>query len=133
MFLDGNRDIDVVSEFCEHLCLLKKLIDEFRTVGHSKSPMFAFWESFLFEVMQPIKLFLHSTRVGDWPVYRNAMVCLLPILAAANRTNYTRYLPIILMMQNRLPPDVEDAFIKEQFVVKISAGSHNAQWSDYTP
>ena len=98
MFMEGNRNIDVVSECCEYLCILKKLIDKFRTVGHSKSPMFAFWDSFLFEVMQPIKLFLHSTRVGDWPVYKNAMVHLLPLLAAATRTNYTRYLPIILMI-----------------------------------
>ncbi len=55
----------------------------------------------------------------------------LPILFAANRNNYACYLPVMLLLMKRLPPDVLAEFEDGNFVAKLSSGKFNSVWLDY--
>ena len=50
----------------------------------------------------------------------------LPLLFATNHTNYSRYLPVSLLMMSRLPAEVEAAFEQGEFVAKQSHGRFNS-------
>ncbi len=83
-------------------------------------------------VLQPIKLFISSTRVGNWDVQQNAKLQLLPLLFVANRMNYARYLTVNILLMNRLPADVLTQFQDGNFVAKLTSGRFNSVWLDYT-
>lgn len=93
--------------------------------------MFRFWDDFLTKVLDPLKLFISATRHGLWDVYQSAKAEFLPLLFAANRSIYTRYMPVMLLLMNRLPPEVKIQFEDKQFVAKLSRGKFNAVWLDY--
>ena len=111
---------------------LSPLIQLFRDHGRSVSPTFKFWDDFLMKVMLPLKVFLSTTRNGLWHENQKIKAEFLPLLFATNRTNYARYLPVSLLLMNRLPPEVVSAFEEGSFVAKLSHGRFNAVWMDYT-
>ena len=108
--------------------LLQKFINE----GQHSSPTFRFWYDFLSKVMLPFKTFLAATRKSQWSVYQASKRELLPLLFASNRTNYSRYMPVLMLMMERLPPDVQAAFEQGLFVAKLTDAHFNAVWLDYT-
>ena len=107
------------------------LIDEFRATGRAASPTFCVWDDFLRKVMLPLKLFLYSTRHGDWNVSQSAKAMMLPLLFATNRNIYARYMPYLCLQMMRLPEDVTRSFTQGLFVAKLTRGRFNAQWIDY--
>lgn len=124
---------DLLSSFnVDFTNFLKPLLDEFVEHGCSISPTFKLWYDFLVKVTVPLKLFLSSTKNGIWAVHQVSKAQLLPLLFAANRTNYARYLPVMLLLMNRLPVHVKEAFNDGSFVAKLSPGIFNEVWMDYT-
>lgn len=116
---------EITDNFLPHL-------EAFRKAGHETSPTFKLWDELLSNVLGPLKLFVSATRNGDWDVHQSAKAEFLPVLFAANRTNYARYLPVLLLQQRRLPATVARAFQDGDFVAKISSGRFNKVWLDYT-
>ena len=55
----------------------------------------------------------------------------LPLLFAGNRTTYARYMPVFLMLMNRLPKEVMENFTQKGFIAKLSDGRFNGVWIDY--
>lgn len=46
------------------------LLEEFKTEGSSNSPTFKFWIDYLDKVSVPLKLYLSSSRTGDWETHQ---------------------------------------------------------------
>ena len=80
---------------------LQPMIDEFVEIGCNTSPTFKFWYEFLSSVTCPFKLFVSSTRNPNWEVHQASKLQILPLLFVANRTNYSRYMPVMLLMMNK--------------------------------
>ena len=111
---------------------LTPLLQQFRDAGRSTSPTFRLWDDYLQKVSLPLKQFICATRNGQWDVYLSAKTSFLPLLFATNRTNYARYLPVITLLMQRLPPEVIQSFKEGLFVAKLSSGNFNGVWIDYT-
>ena len=57
---------------------------------------------------------------------------MLPILSAVNRKIYFRYMPVQIAMVEQLPDEVETLFQEGSFTAKLTPGSFNGVWYDYT-
>ena len=131
--IDGSQPYQTVQDVASTILPeLQQLLGEFRAEGRSVSPNFALWDDFLRKVLLPFKLFISATRDGSWEVYQSSKVDLLPLLFASNRTTYSRYLPVLLLMMKRLPHEVLEAFAQGLFVARLSEGEFNGVWLDYT-
>ena len=108
------------------------LIQQFRNEGRATSPTFRFWDQFLTDVMLPLKTYLASSKLGQWSVNQTSKRDLLKLLFATNRTNYARYMPVLMMLMQRLPDEVAAAFKEGLFVAKLTDGKFNKVWLDYT-
>lgn len=129
----GKSIADVITQLTEVVMdRLMPLITLFREEGRSSSATFRLWDDFLVRGMNPLKVFLSTTRNGLWLENQQNKAEFLPLLFAANRTNYSRYLPVALLAANRLPTEVMEAFEHGNFVAKLSRGRFNAVWMDYT-
>lgn len=84
------------------------------------------------KVMCPLKIFLSTTKNGLWQANLEIKAEFLPLLFATNRINYSRYLPVSLLMMSRMPTEVTTAVEEGNFVAKLSRGRFNAIWMDYT-
>ena len=107
------------------------LVSHFRNKGRKASATFTFWDDFLCRVSIPLKMFLSATRNGKWSVYQSTKALFLTLLFASNRSTYSKYLPVLLMLMNRLPQEVKSAFSQGHFVFKLSKGKINGSWIDY--
>ena len=81
-----EENINAIMKHMEHL------LKEFRSEGRATSPLFQLWDDFLQRVMLPVKIFTSATRNGDWKAYHAAKNVMLPLLFAADRTTYARYM-----------------------------------------
>ena len=68
--LERQKAIDEVIETIKYHLQLE--LDEFRKEGRSRSPTFLLWDDFIVRVMQPLKLYLSSSRMGNWEVHQFA-------------------------------------------------------------
>ena len=113
-------------------CVIKEkilpLLEEFRKEGRETSPTFKLWDDFITLVLHPFKLFMTVTRSGNWTLYKESQKLMLPVLFAANRTNYCRYMPVVILMYENLPDEVEGSFQMGSFTAKLSLGSFNQVW-----
>ena len=125
-----KQAVDILLELLR--TTVEPLIAEFREVGRLKSPTFRLWDDFLQRIMLPLKVFLVATRNGDWEAHQAAKLSFLPVLFASNRSVYARYMPVLLLMMQRLPDEIKTAFENGQFVAKLTKGTFNAVWLDYT-
>ena len=112
----------------KHFC---PLLEEFRIEGRGVSATFALWDDFIQRVLLPVKMFLASTRKGDWKTYQYSKAMFLPLLFAGNRTTYASYMPLLLILMNRLPKEVMESFTQKGFIAKLSDGRFNGVWIDY--
>ena len=84
--------------------------------------------------MGPFKVFLVGTQTGNWDAYKGVQAEFLPLIWTSERTTYSKYLPIAVLMMRHLPGDVENGFQTDGLhTAKLSEGSCNAVWMDYTP
>ena len=115
-------------------CLEENLflaLQQVQKEGRESSPTFRFWDDFLSNVTIPFKMPLAATRSGQWEIYEESKLELLPLLFASNRTNYARYMPVLLLMMKRLPEEVRAAFEEGLFVAKLTDEKFNTVWMDY--
>ena len=120
--LDMN---EVIQEY------LQPAMKEFREEGRSLSPTFMLWDDFLQKVLLPLKLFICSSRTGDWELNMFAKTSLLPLLFATNRSTYAKYMSYLVLESKQLPSDIAKGFSEGLFVAKLSKGKFNKVWMDY--
>ena len=89
---------------------LQPAMKEFREKGRSLSPTFMLWDDFLLKVMLPLKLYICSSRTGNWELNMFAKTCLLPLLFAANRSTYAKYMSYLVLESKHLPSDIAKGF-----------------------
>ena len=102
---------------------------EFKKAKCEKSPTFSVRFTFL-DVCEILLDRKKAERSGNWPLHLHATASMLPFLRAANRTHYSRWLPIYTLDMLDLPEDVEESFTKGQFSVRETGNSLNGIWSD---
>ena len=123
--LESATDLVTVTEPVTHPNVITKtmdsiklnilpLIQQFRIEGRSVSPTFRFWDDFLTKVMLPLKIYLASTKKAIWAAHQASKYELLKLLFASNRTNYARYMPVLLLLMQQLPDEVKAAFECDQ-------------------
>ena len=56
---------------------------------------------------------------------------MLPLLFIADKTNYSGYMPVYIVMLEQLPEEVRRSFEQGSFNVKLSKGSFNEVCMDY--
>jgi hypothetical protein len=100
---------------------LQPLLKEFRDKGRVISPTFCFWDESM------CKVFISSASHGSWEVHLSAKY-----LFAAYHTNYSRYMPVIMLLMKPIPAEVLYQLQDGQFVAKLSDGKFNGVWPDYT-
>ena len=110
---------------------LQPAMKEFREKGRSLSPTFMLWDDFLHKVMLPLKLYICSSRTGNWELNMFAKTCLLPLLFAANRSTYAKYMSYLVLESKQLLSDIAKGFSEGLFVAKLSKGQFNKVWIDY--
>ena len=110
---------------------LKPAMKEFREVGRSLSPTFMLLDDFLLKVMLPLKLYICSSRTGNWELNLFAKTCLLPLLFATNRSIYAKYMSYLILESKQLPSDIANGFSEGLLVAKLSKGPFNKVWIDY--
>ena len=108
------------------------LISRFRQIGRDTLPTIKVWNDFLNIVLKPFKLFLSSTKNGNWESYEASKFNMLPLLFASNRTTYSKYLPVQIIKMKQLPEEIKASFTAGNFVAKLNEGSFNDVWIDYT-
>lgn len=82
--------------------------------------MFSFWNNTLHFVVN-ILIFIHSIRVGDFGLYREAIGNVLPLFFAFNHVHYARWLTVHLVDLLNLEishPDLYQSFAKSNFTVQ---------------
>ena len=99
------------------------LLEEFRKEERQTPPTIKLWDDFITLVLQPFKLFTTATRSGNWTLYKESQKLMLRVLFAANRTDYCRYMPVVILRYENLPDEVEESFQKGSFTAKLSLGS----------
>ena len=82
--------------------LLQPLIEEFVESGYNSSPTCKLWYEYLTCVSTPFKLLLPQ-RNPNLEVHQFSKLQLIPLLFAINITYFSRYMPTVLLMMNRLP------------------------------
>ena len=70
---------------------LNELIEKFREEGKVLSPTFHYWDQLLVEILMPFKVYMAATGKSQWAPYHAAKAAFLPLLFAANRTNYSQH------------------------------------------
>ena len=75
-------------------------------------------------------LFVRAEREGEWALHLYAVSQILPYFFAAGHQHYARYGLYHLRSMEKLPPDVEDRFMKGDHVMRHQRGLRNAIWSD---
>lgn len=110
---------------------LQPAMDEFRAKCRSLSPTFKLWDDFLLKVMLPLKLYICSSRTGNWELNLFAKTCLLPLLFATNRSTYAKYMSYLVLESKQLPSDIANGFSEGLFVEKLTKGQFNKVWIDY--
>jgi hypothetical protein len=98
-----TNDAQLISETIGELSTaidesLLPILTEFGLEGREASSTFKFWDD-----LRPFKVLVSSARHGFWEEQQSAKAELIPLLFAANRTNYARYMPVMLLLMKRIP------------------------------
>ena len=96
------------------------------------SSTFCFWVDFICKVLAPLEVFISSASHGLWEVHLSAKSEFIPLLFAAYHTNFSRYMPLIMLLMKLIPAEVLYQFQDGQFVAKLYDGKFNGVWPEYT-
>ena len=105
------------------------LLKYFKDTKSKESPTFLVWAIFL-DACEILLHHIKAERSGDWALHLHATASMLPFLRAANRTHYSRWLPVYLLDMLDLPEVVQEAFNDGQFSVRETGKPFNGIWSD---
>ena len=103
-------------------------LDKFSGECGSRSEQCMFWNNFL-EIVNMIKSLVTADREGDFTLHMKAIQDLCPVFLGCGSLNYQRYATFYLEqlkdLKNKMP-ELLLSFMKEDFVVKRTEGSFNA-------
>ena len=99
-----------------------KPLEEWRTKMSNDYPQFFYWWTVLqMEVL--VCQFIKSIRRGNFDLYKESLVVMMPWVFALDHVNYSRWLPIHIsdmLKLNSLHPGIYQAFQNGHFVVQRS-------------
>ena len=83
--LDQNK----LDDFMQHV---QEFRDEFEVFleEHSQNSTFTFWKMYI-DLVQILLNFVSAEREGNWELHLEAFQQMLPLMAAYDHTNYTRW------------------------------------------
>ena len=125
--LDQNK----LDDFMQHV---QELRDEFEVFleEHSQNSTFTFWKMYI-DLVQILLNFVRAEREGNWELHLEAFQQMLPLMAAYDHTNYTRWGIVYLADMKNLQqtaPAVYNEFTSGNFGVKRTEGAFNQLLTD---
>lgn len=120
--LDQNK----LDNFMQHI---HEFRDEFEVFleEHSQNSTFTFWKMYI-DLVQILLNFVRAEREGNWELHLEAFQQMLPLMAAYDHTNYTRWGIVYLADMKNLQqtaPAVYNEFTSGNFGVKRTEGAFN--------
>ena len=97
-----------------------------------ESALFKFWSIYLKAVTALLAL-IRAERSGDWELYLDSLLCMLPVFFAYDRINYSRWLPVYIADMINLEDtakEVHDEFKAGKFSVNRTGKSFAAVPTD---
>ena len=91
-------------------------------------PNETFWSDFI-EMVLLLLSFIRSTRTSNWLMHIQCLQEMLPWMAAYDRTNYARYVPLYILDMLQLPethPDIHNRLMAGEFVVQLTKDRSSA-------
>ena len=85
-------------------------------------PNETFWSDFI-DMVELLLCFIRSSRTRNWPMHINCLQEMLPWMAAYDRTNYSRYVPVYILDMVHLPethPDMHNRLMAGEFAVQLT-------------
>ena len=101
---------------------VRNIIDEF-VVGQNNVNVQYWW--FYMRMVFTLLQFTRSIRDGVWDLYKFSLTEMLPLMARYDHHLYMKSMSAYIAELNQLPPEVEAAFQKGEFVVKRAPGKFN--------
>lgn len=98
--LDGISDDQPCAEKMAEA--ISSALERFQESQTEEATIAKFWDSYLHAV-QVLLCFLRAERVGDWQLYLDSMIAMLPVMFAFDRINYARWLPVYIYDMLNLP------------------------------
>ena len=89
------------------------------------STMYQFWNHYIKSVSIVLS-FIRSERTGNWQLYLDSMMAMLPVFSAYDRNNYSRWLPVYLSDMITLEdtaPQVHGEFVQGKFSINRTGKS----------
>ena len=85
-------------------------------------PNKTFWSDFI-EMVHLLLCCIRSTRTRNWLMHIQCLQEMLPWIAAYDRTNYARYVPLYIQDMLQLPathPDIQNRLMAGEFAVQLT-------------
>ena len=111
---------------------ITKLLHELDATVSDESALFKFWSIYLKAVTALLAL-IRAERSGDWELYLESLICMLPVFYAYDRINYSRWLPVYIADMINLEDtakEVYDEFKAGRFSVNRTGKSFAAVPTD---
>ncbi|XP_052128446.1 uncharacterized protein LOC127750548 [Frankliniella occidentalis] len=93
-------------------------------VASTENVELQFWMTYV-DMAHILLEFTRSLRDGQWDLYLSSLTQMLPYMARYDHHNYLKSLSVYIAEMNALPPEVESAFRRGDFVIKASPGDFN--------
>jgi len=113
------------SESLQNLVSSESFLEHQRDFSRFQShcgPNETFWSEFI-DMVQLLLCFIRSTRTRNWPMHLQCLQEMLLWMAAYDRTNYSRYVPLYILDMLQLPethPDLHNRLMSGEFAVQLT-------------
>ena len=119
-----DRISELWNDCLEEIVLFERKFEEFKAIGCEKSEQFAYWNTFLIDIVPVLRDLTRSFREGNWMLHLSSVYRALALCFAFDRINYKRWLPLYYEDCLALPtqfPEIYEAFSNGDFVVRHSS------------
>ena len=129
---DPMVDLDMREDDVSVIEAITPLLNEFDSHLNETSITGKFWNNYL-NAIEAMLTVIRAERSGDWKMYLDGLMAMLPTFFAYERVNYSRWLPIyitdMLDLEDKAPA-IHDAFMQGQFSINRTGNSFTGVATD---
>ena len=129
---EADRSRELLEEFHNSSANMTESFHKFRSDGSNQSETFQYWNMFI-ALVALLRNLVRADREGEWSLHLNTVQSILPYFALFDCVNYLRWCSLYLEDMRSLPetaPEIHQAFLQGQFVVKRTPGKFKAVAAD---
>ena len=122
------KENESIQQSCEAVVndmdALTSLLTVFKSEGRAKLKLFSFWEEYIAMVIILLQ-FITAERIRNWNLHLSSTAAMIPHFFAMDRTNYARWMPIIIYLAHMHKLEEKHPNVFQEF----SAGNHSISCS----